>query len=426
MRKKLLNTKVTVKLRKSEYKEEWYLIVEAYPVNDPCNPKRKRVVESINRIIRTPIWDKSSVIGITPDGDYKYRPKRDANGVILCSSQLDQESCIYADEVRKLRQHEYDSAIIYTDKEAELKAQNERGEQDFIKYFEGIIYKRHPNSSDSIIVNWERVAELLKLYSHGKPIPFKNISVKLLEDFKMFLLAAPQGGNKKGKIKQNTASTYFAITKAGVRQAFIDEYLTVDVSSKVAGITAKESLREVLNMEEVKKLAKTPCKSDILRRASFFSIMTGLRHCDIQALTWSRLQYHNGSWQIVELQEKTDIPEYHPISDQAYELCGERRDPDRLVFEGLQDPSWINRPVKKWIEAAGITKHITFHCFRHSFATLQLENGTGLYTIQKLLGHKNIRTTQIYTHMVDSAKVKAAKSIYIDTLDSDKPIDKEQ
>ncbi len=425
MRKKLLNTKVTVKLRKSEYKEEWYLIVEAYPVNDPCNPKRKRVVESINRIIRTPIWDKSSVICITPDGDYKYRPKRDANGVILCSSQLDQESCIYADEVRKLRQHEYDSAIIYTDKEAELKAQNERGELDFIKYFEGIIYKRHPNSSDSIIVNWERVAELLKLYSHGKPIPFKTISVKLLEDFKMFLLAAPQGGNKKGKIKQNTASTYFAITKAGVRQAFIDEYLTVDVSSKVAGITAKESLREVLNMEEVKKLAKTPCKSDILRRASFFSIMTGLRHCDIQALTWSRLQYHNGSWQIVELQEKTDIPEYHPISDQAYELCGERRDPDRLVFEGLQDPSWINRPVKKWIEAAGITKHITFHCFRHSFATLQLENGTGLYTIQKLLGHKNIRTTQIYTHMVDSAKVKAAKSIYIDTLDSDKPIDKE-
>ena len=418
MRKKLLNTKVTVKLRKSEYKEEWYLTVEAYPVYDPCNPKRKRIVESINRIIRTPIWDKSSVIGITPDGDYKYRPKRDANGVILCSSQLDQESCIYADEVRKLRQHEYDSAIIYTDKEAELKAQNERGEQDFIKYFEGIIYKRHPNSSDSIIVNWERVAELLKLYSHGKPIPFKTISVKLLEDFKMFLLAAPQGGNKKGKIKQNTASTYFAITKAGVRQAFIDEYLTVDVSSKVAGITAKESLREVLNMEEVKKLAKTPCKSDILRRASFFSIMTGLRHCDIQALTWSRLQYHNGSWQIVELQEKTDIPEYHPISDQAYELC--------VVFEGLQDPSWINRPVKKWIEAAGITKHITFHCFRHSFATLQLENGTGLYTIQKLLGHKNIRTTQIYTHMVDSAKVKAAKSIYIDTLDSDKPIDKEQ
>ena len=83
------------------------------------------------------------------------------------------------------------------------------------------------------------------------------------------------------------------------------------------------------------------------------------------------------------------------------------------------------RRVKKWIEAAGITKHITFHCFRHSFATLQLENGTGLYTIQKLLGHKNIRTTQIYAHMVDSAKVKAANSIHIDDLEPDKP-DKNQ
>jgi len=236
----------------------------------------------------------------------------------------------------------------------------------------------------------------------------------------MFLLAAPQGGNKKGKIKQNTASTYFAIVKAGVRQAFIDEYLTVDVSSKVNGIPAQDALREVLNLEEVKRLAKTPCKSDILRRASFFSIMTGLRHCDIKGLTWGRLQYLNNSWQIVKVQKKTVVPEYHPISDQAYELCGERREPDRLVFEGLQDPSWINRPVKEWIEAAGITKHITFHCFRHSFATLQLENGTGLYTIQKMLGHKNVRTTQIYTHMVDSAKVKAANSIYIDDLNPDK------
>ena len=62
MRKKLLNTKVTVKLRKSEYKEEWYLTVEAYPVNDPSQPGKKRIVESLNRIIRTPIWDIASFI----------------------------------------------------------------------------------------------------------------------------------------------------------------------------------------------------------------------------------------------------------------------------------------------------------------------------------------------------------------------------
>jgi site-specific recombinase XerD len=105
-----------------------------------------------------------------------------------------------------------------------------------------------------------------------------------------------------------------------------------------------------------------------------------------------------------------------PISDQAYELCGERRDPDRLVFEGLMDPSWINRPVKKWIEAAGITKHITFHCFRHSYATIQLTNGTDIYTLSKMMGHTNVRTTQIYGKIVDSKKEKAAQAISIDNL----------
>ena len=100
-----------------------------------------------------------------------------------------------------------------------------------------------------------------------------------------------------------------------------------------------------------------------------------------------------------------------PISDQAYQLCGERGEPDRLVFEGLQDPSWINKPLERWIKAAGITKHITFHCFRHTYATLQLTNGTDIYTVSKMLGHTNIKTTQIYAKVVDSKKEQAADAI---------------
>ena len=179
MKKALPNTKVTVKLRRSRYKEEWYLIIESYPVYKRGSNRASRVVESINRTISTPIWDKSSIARILPDGSFNYKPKRDLNGIIQCRSTIDQEACIYADNVRKLRQHEYDSAILHTDKENEIAAQNERGEQDFIKYFNGIISKRHPNSSNSIIVNWMRVGELLKIYSQGNPIPFKSISVKL-------------------------------------------------------------------------------------------------------------------------------------------------------------------------------------------------------------------------------------------------------
>jgi len=414
MKKPLSHTKVTVKLRKSQYKEEWYLIVEAYPVVSAGN-KVERIVESVNRSITTPIWDKSSTTRSSG-----YKPKRDINGIIMCRSTLDQESCIYADNVRKLRQHEYDNQSLYTDKESEIAAQNERSEQDFIEYFKKITYTRHPNASKSIIINWERVGVLLGLFTEGKPMPFCTINVKLLEELKMYMLTAPQGGSKKGSVSQNTASTYFSIVKAGLKQAFIDEYLTVDVSEKVKNIPTKESRREVLTIEEVNKLANTPCSNNILRRASFFSILTGLRHCDIQELKWGQIVRHNDSWRINFDQEKTDGVEYTPISDQAYELCGERRDPDRLVFEGLMNPSWINRPVKKWIEAAGITKHITFHCFRHSYATLQLTNGTDIFTVSKMLGHTNVKTTQIYAKVVDAKKEQAAKAITIENLDKNK------
>lgn len=103
MKKALPNTKVTVKLRRSYYKDEWYLIIESYPVYKRGSKRASRVVESINRTISTPVWDKSSIARILPDGTFNYKPKRDLNGIIQCRSTIDQEACIYADNVRKLR-----------------------------------------------------------------------------------------------------------------------------------------------------------------------------------------------------------------------------------------------------------------------------------------------------------------------------------
>ena len=258
----------------------------------------------------------------------------------------------------------------------------------------------------------------MKIYSQGQPIPFKDISVKLLEDIKMFLLRAPMGGNKKGTISQNTASTYFSILKAGLKQAFVDEYLTVDIGAKVKGITNIEKPRVALSMNEVQMLVDTPCKDDVLKRAFLFSILTGLRHSDIQTLKWKQIQQTSkGTWQAVIVQQKTKRPDYKPVIQQALQLCGERpNDEETLVFEGLTDASWISRPLKVWIEASGIKKHITFHQSRHSFASLLLENGVDIYTIKDLMGHTNVRTTQIYTHIVNEQKEKAANTLYIDNL----------
>ena len=78
-----------------------------------------------------------------------------------------------------------------------------------------------------------------------------------------------------------------------------------------------------------------------------------------------------------------------------------------MVFSDLPADTTINSDLKKWAKEAGITKSVCFHVARHTFATLSLEGGVGLAEVSALLGHQNIRTTQIYAKVVDKKKVEA-------------------
>lgn len=376
MKKKLSNTKCTVKLRKSEYRDEWYLIIDIYPVYKTPGGKPTRIKEGVNRSVTTPIWDKTHVAKTNDDGSVTYKPKRDVNGVIMCRSAVDNESCLYADKVRELRQREYDNQELYTERESEIAAQNERAQCNFIEFFKQEIDRRHKVNSDSIRINWNRVYELLKLFAKCDVIPFGNIDLKLIEDFKQFMLTAPQGGKKKGTVSRNTAATYFSIFKAALKQAFVDGYLTIDLAAKAKGIPEQESRREYLTIEELNTLGATECESPIIKRAALFSALTGMRHVDIQKLKWKEIVRDGEHWRVNFTQQKTKGVEYTPISDQAYELCGDRLDDNRLVFEGLPAPSWISKPLARWIKAAGITKHITFHLARHCKSSLLLKYKT--------------------------------------------------
>lgn len=197
MKKKLANTKCTVKLRKSEYRDEWYLIIDIYPIYRNSDGKPSRIKEGVNRSITTPIWDKNRIAKTNPDGSVTYRPKRDNNGIIMCRSAVDNEACIYADKVRELRQREYDNQELYTESEAAMAAQNERSGSNFIDYFRAEINRRHKVNSESIRINWNRVYELLRIFNESDILPFGKIDLKLIEDFKQYMLTAPQGGKKK-------------------------------------------------------------------------------------------------------------------------------------------------------------------------------------------------------------------------------------
>lgn len=115
---------------------------------------------------------------------------------------------------------------------------------------------------------------------------------------------------------------------------------------------------------------------------------------------------------IIFKQKKTGGQEYLDIPPQAAELQGKRvgGDGDR-VFGWLPVVSVANDMLRRWATASGEKKDISFHCGRHTFAVMMLDLGTDIYTVSKLLGHRELSTTQIYAKVLDKNKQAAVARI---------------
>ena len=172
----------------------------------------------------------------------------------------------------------------------------------------------------------------------------------------------------------------------------------------------QETKREYLTFAELSKLSRTDCKDELLKRAFLFSCLTGLRLSDIEKLTWGEVVENGDAVRIVFNQKKTGGLEYLDVSKQASVYLGERGDVNALVFEGLKRKRTTEK-LCRWAKDAAINKHLTFHSGRHTFAVVMLEFDADLFTISKLLGHKDIKTTQIYAKILDKKKQDAVNKI---------------
>ena len=194
----------------------------------------------------------------------------------------------------------------------------------------------------------------------------------------------------------------------------------------IENFKAEEGTRMYLTIDEVRRLAETECEYPQIKRAFLFSCLTGLRRSDILKMTWGEVQEQSGFTRIIFRQKKTGGQEYLDITPQAAELMGERGKPNEPVFTDIHSTSCTNGTIKRWVLRAGIKKEITFHCARHTFAVMMLDLGTDIYTVSKLLGHRELNTTQIYAKVLDKNKQAAVSNIpsilppQVETPDSDK------
>lgn len=288
----------------------------------------------------------------------------------------------------------------------------------FYEYYRSMCEARLGEESRGNWGNWYSCLHHLKIYDDNERLTFRDITPEWVQGFKEYLDKEAKAWAHDFRrrldyhpLARNTKVSYFNKLRACLNQAFDERIIAYNPMRGIEGFKPEEGKREYLTVEELQQLANTECNYPAVRRAFLFSCLTGLRRSDISKLTWGEVQKQGAFTRLIFKQKKTGGQEYLDISPQAVELMGERRTPDAKVFDDFLTPDATNHCLQIWALKAGINKHITFHCGRHTFAVMMLDLGADIYTVSKLLGHRELTTTQIYAKVLDKNKQAAVSLI---------------
>ena len=289
----------------------------------------------------------------------------------------------------------------------------------FFDYYRAMCEKRHGNpESRGNWGNWYSCLHHLMKYEKNERITFADITPEWVQGFRDYLdneaVAWSHDYRKRIKDKplaRNSKLSYFNKLRACLNQAFEDRIIPINPCRGVERFRPEEGTRMYLTIDEVRLLAQTDCEYPRIKDAFLFSCMTGLRRSDILRLKWGDIHKQGDFTRIIFRQKKTEGQEYLDITPQAAQLMGDPKGINDPIFEDIHSPSCTNKAVQEWVLNAGIHKKISFHCARHTFATMMLDLGTDIYTVSKLLGHRDLSTTQIYVKVLDKNKQKAVSNI---------------
>ncbi len=290
------------------------------------------------------------------------------------------------------------------------------------------------NTTDMLLVDWfDKFAEL-HLQSGGRNVSSIVNTRKIIEHYRSDVMLSQvdrqfcldfldwmrnsyirkRGG---GHLAPRTIAGYGETLRTVLNGAKKAGLITDNPWEKLALIEKPlrpESKREFLTIGEIKKIAEAECGNPMVKQAYMFSCFTGLRISDIRGMKWKDITVSDGNSYVSVVMEKTQAPVLVPLSRQALKWLPEKVDttsPNDCIFVGLPNACNLNSCIKYWAKRAGITKTLSFHTSRHTFATMMLTLGVDLYTVSKLLGHRGVRQTQIYAKIIDQRKDDAVNLV---------------
>lgn len=287
-------------------------------------------------------------------------------------------------------------------------------EVKFFEYMQQIIDRKDGTTKTS----WKNCMSHVENYEKNHDITFGDIDYKWVLGFRDHIDNASQWaidsrkrrGNEK-PLAEGTKALMFQKFCTVFNMAVRDGILLRNPADNIERFEESYAPREFLTQDELRRLVSVPAPDELVGKAFLFSCFTGMRWSDIVPLRWDDIRDMGDRHRIVFKQKKTGGLEYLDLSPQAVKVLGQRGEDDELIFDGITAVQNARINVSAWVRAAGINKHITFHCGRHTFAVMMLDLGVDLYTVSKLLGHKSIETTQIYAKVLDKNKLNAVDRI---------------
>lgn len=285
---------------------------------------------------------------------------------------------------------------------------------NFLDYFKSYIDKYTKKDIRMVEIALKRFIDFLnetpEYTKFAKRIKPEQISRDMVEAYTEYLQTRSVGEGAK---------SIYARFKKVVKYAIEHDVM---VKNPCTGIVIKvdeqQLKKEVLSTDEIQRLIATHYDNENpnIRRAFIFCLYCGLRFCDVKDLTFANVDYSNKLLKFEQNKTKghsANSGVIIPLNDGIIKLIGEPKKPDNrdeLIFP-LPSYEMCLKALGRWVKRAGIDKHISWHCARHSFAVNILNNGANIKTVASLLGHSGLKHTEKYTRAVDSLKQAAIDSL---------------
>lgn len=285
---------------------------------------------------------------------------------------------------------------------------------NFLDYFRAYIDKYTKKDIRMVEIALKRFIDFLndtpEYSKYVKRIKPEQITKDMVEDFTEYL---------QGRSVGEGAKSIYARFKKVIKYAIEHDVM---VKNPCTGISIKvddQQLRkEVLSPEEIQQLIATHYEHENpnIRRAFILCLYCGLRFCDVKDLTFANVDHSNKLLKFEQSKTKGHSASSGvviPLNDGILKLIGEPSDPDKRdeVIFPLPSYEMCLKALRHWVKRAGINKHISWHCARHSFAVNILNNGANIKTVASLLGHSGLKHTEKYTRAIDSLKEAAINSL---------------